>query len=301
MSDAASRPEIIVAAPIAFDRDGALNLENTRTVFRRIAGSGVDGVLVAGTTGEFVALSETERGEILQIAREEFTGIRCIAHVGAASAYEVKRLIAQARELGITEIAALTPYYLPAGDQEMIDFFTDVSAAADGMSLYLYIFTARTANPVSPELLARLAELPNIVGAKVSGEPAATITAYRRTVPDDFVIYTGNDADLGRILEAGGQGVVSGVASAIPQPFVEMAEIIESRGNPGRKAELQQIIDQGAQLIGITIARTKAALRAQGVDAGYPRMPIAEPSENELIEIKDVVAAATGEPTRDDT
>lgn len=301
MSDAASRPEIIVAAPIAFDRDGALNLENTRTVFRRIAGSGVDGVLVAGTTGEFVALSETERGEILQIAVEEFAGIRCIAHVGAGSAYEVKRLIAQARELGITEIAALTPYYLPAGDQEMIDFFTEVSAAADGMSLYLYIFTARTANPVSPELLARLAELPNIVGAKVSGEPASTITAYRRTVPDDFVIYTGNDADLGRILEAGGQGVVSGVASAIPQPFVEMAEIIESGGDPGRKAELQQIIDQGAQLIGITIARTKAALRVQGVDAGYPRMPIAEPSGTDLIEIKEVVAAATGEPTRDDT
>jgi 4-hydroxy-tetrahydrodipicolinate synthase len=295
MPNATSRPEIIVAAPIAFDRDGALHLDSTRTVFRRIAASGVDGALIAGTTGEFVALSEEERGQILQVGVEEFSGLRCIAHVGAASAYEIRRLIQQARDLGITEIATLTPYYLPANDVEMINFFTEVADAADGLSLYLYLFTARTANRVSPELLTRLAQLPNVAGAKVSGEDVSTITAYRAAVPDEFVIYTGNDRDLGRIVEAGGQGVVSGVASAIPQPFVSMARLVSEGGDAARIAELQEVIDRGAALIGATIARTKAALRCQGVDAGYPRMPIAEPTEDELIAIKDVVAAATND------
>lgn len=281
----AIRRDIITALPIAFHRDGGLNLEGTRQIVHKAAKSGVEGALVLGTTGEFVSLSYEERGQILEVATRELSELRCIVHVGAASLYEVLRYIEQARSVGATEIAVLTPYYLPVTDAEMLRFFTAVSAASDGLDVYVYVFRARTGNFVSTELMAQIAKLPNIVGGKISGEPLEQVAAYRAVVPENFILYTGADIDVARVADYGGQGVVSGNASALPKPFTDMVTALKNGADADTLAQAQALIVDACDVLRGDMARMKAALRIQGLDAGYPRMQLEEPDAAAMAEL----------------
>lgn len=285
----ATAPEIITAVPTAFTRSGELNPEGTRQIFRKSATSGVDGAFVLGTTGEFPSLTFDERGEVARIALEELAGKRCIIHVGAASAYEVLRLIDQARKAGATEIAAITPYYLPATDSALLAHYTAISEASAGLRVYVYAFHARTGNFVSPELMGKLAALPNIAGAKVSGESVDQISAYRAAVPDDFALYTGSDRDVLQVVDAGAQGIVSGVGSALPAPFLDAASKVAANADQSELDAARADVLEAFGAIGGNMASIKAALSFQGIDAGYPRMALDEPDDAKLAEIKAAV------------
>lgn len=287
----ADRPVIITALPVAFDRDGRLNIEGTRQIFKKAAASGVQGGLPLGTTGEFASLSVAERGEVLEVAVDEFTELRCVAHVGAASAYEVRQLIGQAQVVGVKELALLTPYYMPATDSEMLHFFEECAQATGDTRIYVYAFRARTGNRVSNELMHDVSQIPNIVGAKISGETIERVGEYREVVSESFDIYTGGDADLMRVGQFGVQGVISGNASALPRPFTHLAGLINSAAGSDELADAQAAVDDVCDVLKGDLARLKAALRLQGIDAGFPRMPIDEPDDAAMRELERIVDA----------
>jgi dihydrodipicolinate synthase/N-acetylneuraminate lyase len=280
-----TRPIILTAAPVAFSSDGSVDLAGSRRILEHIASSGTDGAFVLGTTGEFAALSEEERGELTKLSIETLAGKRLVVHVGAASAFEAKRLIRQAKDAGATAVAALTPYYLPASDAAILSFYREISAAADGLEMYAYLFAARTGNPVSPELFAEIARLPGIVGAKISGEGLQTLEQYRSVAPEGFRLYAGADRELANVIDHGAQGVVSGVASVFPKPFVAMADAIE-RGDTGRLASLQADIDAVVDLVDGDPERMRAGLAEQGIDAGTSRMALDQVGEEVRARLK---------------
>lgn len=280
-----TRRDILTAVPVAFHEDGGLDLEGSRDILRYVATSGNEGAFVLGTTGEFASLSFEERGQLTALSIEELSDVmRVVVHVGASSLYEVLRLIAQARELGAKEIAVLTPYYLPSDDDALREFFTAVSAASDGLEVYIYVYQKRSGNFVSVELMAELAQLPNIVGAKVSEEPLDLIAQYRAVVPTDFLIYTGADAELAAAADAGAQGVISGISSVFPKPFRALAEAAES-GDAARIAAAQADVDVVVSAIAGNMGRMKAAYREIGINGGTTRMAISPPSAEALAEI----------------
>ncbi|MGW8482833.1 dihydrodipicolinate synthase family protein [Microbacterium sp. NPDC055903] len=268
--------DIITAVPLAFDEHGALDPAGTRAILEYVAASGVQGALVLGTTGEFPALSIEERNAVARLSLEVLADIRVIVHVGAASRFEVSQLIAGARAAGAQEIAVLTPYYLPAPPDEVYDFFQEVVAEAEGLDVYVYMFEARTGIPVDEELIVRLAELPGVVGVKVSGESLDLIASFRSRLPEDFLIYTGSDGDFARAGRAGADGVISGVASAFARPFVAMREALLA-GDAARIEELQTDIDEVVAAVDGSPARMRAAHRLAGRPVGGRRMPIPEP------------------------
>jgi 4-hydroxy-tetrahydrodipicolinate synthase len=280
-----TRRDILTAVPVAFHDDGRLDLEGSREILRYVAASGNEGAFVLGTTGEFPALSLDERGQLTAMSLEELSGhMRVIVHVGASSLFEVLRLIAQARDLGATEIAVLTPYYLPATDVALREFFTAVDAASDGLSVFVYVYRKRTGNFVSPELMAELARLPHVVGAKVSEEPLDVIAQYRAVVPEDFLLYTGADAELATAVDHGAQGVISGVSSVFPKPFRMLAAAADT-GDPAAIAAAQADVDTVVSAIRGDMGRMKAAYRELGIRGGTTRMAIEQPSAEALAEI----------------
>src|SRR5699024_5799926 len=139
MSQAQS-PAVITALPVAFTRGGELDRDGSREIFDFAAASGVQGALALGTTSEFPSLTVAERGVLTTAVLDAFQNMRCVVHVGAASAYEVATLIDQAKSAGATELALLTPYYLPATDREVIGFFESASKAAGDTDIYAYVF-----------------------------------------------------------------------------------------------------------------------------------------------------------------
>jgi len=271
-----SSHDIITAVPLAFSEHGALDLDGSRRILEYVAASGVQGALVLGTTGEFPALSIEERNAVAKLSVEVLTGMRVIVHVGAASRFEVSQLIAGARAAGATEIAVLTPYYLPTPPDEVYDFFSEVVAEAAGLDVYVYMFEARTGIPVDEELIVRLAELEGVVGVKVSGESLDLITSFRSRLPEGFLIYTGSDGDFARAGAAGADGVISGVASAFAPPFVRMREALRA-GETEHIAQLQADVDEVVAAVDGSPARMRAVHRLAGHAVGGRRMPIPEP------------------------
>jgi len=281
--------DIITAAPLSFHSSGALDLTGTRAILEYVAASDVQGALVLGTTGEFPALSIEERNAVAALAVEVLTDQRVIVHVGAASRFEVSQLIAGARAAGAREIAVLTPYYLPAPPEEVYQFFREVVAEADGLQVFVYMFEARTGIPVDADLIVRLAELPGVVGVKVSGESLDRISAYRARLGEDFVIYTGSDGDFARAGQAGADGVISGVASVFAKPFVAMRAALLA-GDADQVARVQQDIDEVVAAVAGSPARMRAVHQMVGRPVGGRRMPIPEPDEATRARLQRAVA-----------
>ena len=286
-----TRRDIVTAVPTSFHSDGSLDREGTRAIYRYVAQSGNEGAFVLGTTGEFPAVDDAEFEEIVRIAIDEIGDtMRTIVHVGQPSAFEAVRRVKIAQARGAREFAALTPYYMPVSEDSLFDYFREVSAAVGDGELYVYIYPARSGNPVSPALLARLAELPAIVGAKVSELSLDDIAAYRAAVPEDFIIYTGADRDLVAAGEVGAQGVVSGVSSVTPAPFRALAAAADA-GDEAALTRAQAAVDDVVSVIGGDMPRMKAAYRLLGIAEGTCRMALAEPDTAALDEIGRVVKA----------
>ncbi len=285
-----TRYDILTAIPTAFHRDGSLDLEGSRAIFRFVGESGNEGAFVLGTTGEFPAVDVAEFTSLVEAALAELADrMRVVVHVGQPSTFEAVRLTRIARELGATEFAALTPYYLRSTDDAIFDYYQAVSDAVGDGRLYVYIYPARSGNPVSPDLLVRLSTLPNVVGAKISELSLDDIAEYRSMVPADFELYTGADRDLIAAVGAGAQGVVSGVSSVTPKPFRALADAARS-GNAAAIATAQSAVDEVVALIGGDMARMKEGYRVLGVTDAHCRMAIAEPTDAERAAVAQVVA-----------
>lgn len=285
-----TRRDIVTAIPTSFHRDGSLDAEGSRSIFRYVASSGNEGAFILGTTGEFPAIDDAEFETLVEAALAELADtMRVIVHVGQPSAFEAVRRVQIARQLGATEFAALTPYYLTSSDDAMFEYFSAVADAVGDGTLFVYIYPARSGNAVSPELLVRLAQLPSVIGAKISELSLDEIAAYRAVVPEDFVLYTGADRDLVAAGEVGAQGVVSGVSSVLPAPFRALAAAADT-GDAAAIAQAQTAVDDVVSVIGGNMARMKAAYRSLGIADGVCRMALIEPDAEALVEIDRVLA-----------
>jgi dihydrodipicolinate synthase/N-acetylneuraminate lyase len=270
-----TKPIIFTAIPVAFQADGAVSIEANTAILSKCAQSGVDGAFVLGTTGEFPSLSEDERRVLTRLSLDTLPNKRVVVHVGAASLHQVERLIQQAREEGAKDIAAITPYFLPSTDEALKHFYGRISEISDGLNVFVYIFKARTGVTVSPQLMAELAKLPNIIGVKISGESIETVGEYRKLLPNDFLVLTGSDREIGRLDTVGANGVISGIASVYPEPFVAMAEAIATGVTD--RAALQEDVNATVDGLLGDIERLKTGLRLQGIPAGHARMAVGMP------------------------
>ncbi|MGO1306567.1 MAG: dihydrodipicolinate synthase family protein [Microbacterium gubbeenense] len=286
-----TRRDILTAIPTAFAHDGSLDLEGCRAIFRYVATSGNEGAFVLGTTGEFPAIDDAEFRDVVEAALTELSGVtRVVVHVGAPSAFEAARRVRTARALGAREFAALTPYYFESSDEALYSYYQTLSEAVGDGELYVYNYPKRSGNHVSPELLARIAELPNVVGVKASELTLDQIAAYREVAPEGFVVYTGADRDLVAAGERGADGVVSGVSSVLPKPFRELAAAADS-GDAARISAAQADVDDVVAIIGGDMPRMRAALRHMRVVDAHSRMALDEPDAAALSEIARVCDA----------
>lgn len=284
-----TRYDILTAVPTAFHRDGSLDLDGSRAIFRFVGESGNEGAFILGTTGEFPAVDVAEFTSLVEAALAELADkMRVIVHVGQPSTFEAVRLTRIARESGATEFAALTPYYLRSTDDAIFDYYQAVSDAVGDGRLYVYIYPARSGNQVSPELLVRLSKLSSVVGAKISELSLDEIAAYRAAVPAYFDLYTGADRDLIAAVGVGAQGVVSGVSSVTPKPFRALADAGRSADASAIDAA-QKSVDDVVSLIGGDMARMKEGYRVLGVTDAHCRMAIAEPTDAERADVQRVV------------
>ncbi len=271
-------PVVFSAVPTLFGASGELDPDANRALYKLVAGL-VDGLFVAGTTGEFPALEDSERLALFELALAEAGPDRVIAHVGAPDARHASRLAQGAAALGAERIAAITPYYLPARPDELTTHYRRIRDAAPGPELYAYIFPERTGLPVPPPLFAQVAEAAGLAGAKVSGSASADLADYVAATPG-LRIFSGNDANPAATMRAGGAGVISGRSSAYPEVYAALGK------DPAEQGRLDRIVALGA-----SIGRIKHALGVRGLAGTAARMTVDPPDPDTAAAIAAEVAA----------
>lgn len=265
--------KVICAAVTPFTEAGELDRNGLPHLFRAIKESGIDAVFTPGTTGEFTALDAEERLAVIAAALEVFGADGVYAHVGAASGREAARLARAAFELGARRLAAITPYFVTAGPAAVADYYRAIAEAVPEAEIYVYIFQARATTDVTPEQLAELSRIPGIVGAKISGLPTDRVAEYIAAVDDDFVVYSGNDREFIPVIQAGGNGIVTGVSGVFPAPFIA-AKIALSSGEKDLRKRQRDIDEAVERTGGGDFGMLKLGTQLRGLPSGPLRIAL---------------------------
>jgi dihydrodipicolinate synthase/N-acetylneuraminate lyase len=184
-----------------------------------LAGSGLDGVLALGTTGEGFLLPKEQRLRAAQLFVEAAAGRVAVAvHCGAQSTWDTVELAADAAETGADAVAVMGPPYFALDEAELLEHFAAAARACAPLPFYVYEFAARSGYAVSVALIERLREAaPNLAGMKVSDTPWERFQPY---LLEGLDVFVGPEALIPQGLAAGAIGAVSALASAFPELVV---------------------------------------------------------------------------------
>ena len=278
---------LYTATTVPFDASGVLDAGGLSEFYRWLDAAGVDGVFPCGTTGEFVALDDDERTLVVGRAVEVFGHERVIAHIGAPTLRHALRLMERAKDVGASRFAAITPYFERAHDAALLGYYATLGEACGGQ-LYAYHFPARTGVDLPPARLSEIVAQAPLAGIKVSGLTAAEVLAYRPT--PEFQTFTGGDASYAEAVRGGAFGAVSGLSSAFPETFVAMRQALAA-GDEAAVDRVQADIDEIVRVLqGGNFALLKKAMDLRGVPAGPVRVALDEPTGEQIIELRALVA-----------
>lgn len=181
-----------------FDREGHLDEQALRRELRHCVGTQATGLLLCGSTGEFVYMDTKQQKKVLRIGIEE-CGKHKVLIGGASAATERKVLdiLCYMKELGYTYAIVCPPYYYPQSPENIVSFYETVSEnAPEGMQILMYNIPF-----CSPEIplshMDRLIGFPNIIGMKDSSGNIMYLSKVMGMVNEmrpDFAVFTGQDS-----------------------------------------------------------------------------------------------------------
>jgi len=270
-----------------FTPEGEVNEEAFRKVMEFDIQAGARGFWVCGGSGESVLLEDEERVRIAEIAVDQAKGrAKIILHVGALTTRRTARMAEQVREKGADAIAAVPPFFYSATDQEIVDHYRTVAAAAD-LPFFVYNLPQSTQVDVTPDLMQKIIdEVPQTVGLKHSG-PTWNVSTVGRFADMGLVTFVGNSGILLPALTMGAVGTIDGPPCVAPEPFVEVYDAYVA-GDLKRAEEGTKRAVSIAALFHRpnAIARMKVVAGARvGIDCGAPRLPLSPMGEEQKAEI----------------
>jgi len=267
-------PRFLSAIPTPFADDGSVALDAFAEHVAWLADAGLDGVFVAGTTGEGVLLESDEIAALTERARMSSPPtLRVIAQVGRPSTRATAALARRAIEAGADAVAAYVPWFYPATDADVRTHFEGLLEAAGETPAFLYNIPRRTVNDLSAELAGELAAA-GFAGMKDSTADFARHEGYLDATRDrGFELYIGAEPLVLRACRAGAAGAITGLAGARPELFVRLREALAAGDDAAAETAQAEIASakHEVEASGSTVAAVKARVAAQ-LD-GYPAAP----------------------------
>lgn len=237
-----------------------------------LAGKDVKGLFVGGTTGEGILLDEDQRRALHEAAVAAAGGrVAVLLHVGAQRTETAVALTQHAAGLRPDAIVAMTPTFFGMSDAALARYFTAIADAAPDIPLFVYDIPQFAVNGVGPSLLATLArDIPSLAGLKCSRPDVQFVRQLIDALPSDRMLLAGNESAALGLLALGADGLISGLATAIPEPFVALTRTFAA-GDIDEAREWQRCINRllGA-LAGARIGGIKAILNQRGIEVGPP-------------------------------
>lgn len=282
-----------------FKEDQSVDYEKAKQLARYLVEKKKgDCLILSGTTGEFHTMTFDERVKLFEVVKEAVGAhIPLMAGVGCASTIETIRLAKKAEELGFELVMIVAPYYARPNQEELYVHYRKVAEAV-GVKILLYNIPIFTGVNIEPETVAKLAEIPNIVGIKEEAElNPKQVTRYLNATPEDFIVYNGDDTMILEAYAQGGPerigGVISGASHVIGELIRSMIDTFLA-GKVQEAARMQRKIYPLLKIMGQNnrtnpVALWKEAMRLYGIDAGIPRLPLSRGTAEEIAQVKKVM------------
>jgi len=227
----------IVALVTPMHEDGALDQKSLKSLVEFHIEQGTDAIVAMGTTGESATLDEKEHCLVIRQVVEMVAGrIPVIAGTGANSTTEAISLTKSAKEAGADACLLVTPYYNKPTQQGLVLHYKAIAEAVD-IPLILYNVPSRTACNMLPETVAKLKDIPNIVGVKDATGDMEVGKALLALSNDNFAIYSGDDATSCELILMGAKGSISVTANVAPKKAHQMC----AKALQGKAEEAHQI------------------------------------------------------------
>ncbi|MBI2848526.1 MAG: 4-hydroxy-tetrahydrodipicolinate synthase [Chloroflexi bacterium] len=270
---------LLTAMVTPFDERGEVDYAQAKKLALALLNSGSDGVVVSGTTGESPTLSKEEKlhlfGEVKSAVGRRGT---VIAGTGSYSTRESIELSVEARRLGVDGVLLVVPYYNKPTQEGLYQHFRAIAEGAQ-LPCILYNVPSRTITNLAPDTVLRLAQVENIVGIKEASGNLEQVARVVQDAPQEFLTWSGNDADTFPIIAMGGYGVVSVVSHLVGFQVRQMMDNLPGDVEGAAVIHHHLLPLVNALFVVSNPIPIKYMLNAVGFPVGKPRLPLIEPDE----------------------
>jgi 4-hydroxy-tetrahydrodipicolinate synthase len=271
-------------------QDGKIRYDVFETLIEYQIQSGTAALIVCGSTGESVSLTDVEYASCVRFVVEAAAGrIPVLVGSGSISTAQTVERSCLAQELGADALLVVTPPYIRAPQSGLIRHFLTVADAVD-LPVVLYHVPSRTACTLTPETNRILSQHPNIVALKEADTDLRNFVRTRALCGDDLAIYAGNDELIAPAIALGGIGAISVAANLCPKEIA----LLCGNGLAGNLDEMKRRQLVLAPLLKALSCETnpipiKAALRMAGLPVGPCRSPLDELTEGQATLLRDTM------------
>ena len=270
-----------VALVTPFKKDKSIDFVALARIVNYVIDGGVEYLVVLGTTGESVVLTETEKQQVIAKITEVNNGrLPMVLGVGGNCTASVVAQLKTSNLSDFDAVLSVSPYYNKPSQEGIYQHFKAVSEASS-KPIILYNVPGRTASNMLPETIVRLAnDFENIIAVKEAAGDLVQAMKIIQTKPKDFLVISGDDMIALPMTLAGGAGVISVIGEGLPKEFSEMIRL----GLQGKTKEAYQLHYKVADSIDYIFEEgnpvgIKAMFKALNLCETTVRLPLIEVSE----------------------
>ncbi len=274
-------------------RDGAVDEDAFRALVDWQIEQGSHGLVPVGTTGESPTLSHEEHKRVVDLCIEAAGGrVPVIAGTGSNNTIEAIDFTEHAAKSGADGALVVVPYYNKPTQEGLYQHFKAIAECAD-IPIIVYNVPPRTVTDISVDTLARLFEIPNIVGVKDATADIARISKQRAKVGTDFIQLSGEDATALAVMAHGGHGCISVTANVAPGLCSEFQEACMA-GDFGSALTLQDRLMplHEALFVETSPGPVKYAASLLGLCEAEARLPLVPVAETTKTKVRDALVHA---------
>ena len=277
--------EVLTAIVTPFDPEGRVDLDRFRALARHLVDNGSDGLVVTGTTGEAPTLSDDEKESLWRAAVDE-VGDRAtvVAGTGTYDTHHSISLTRRAAAAGVDGVLVVTPYYNKPPQRGIVEHFRAVAGASD-LPVVVYDIPARVVVTIEPETMTELARIPTVRAVKQAHGDRAQA---RHVVELGLDLYAGDDDLILPFLELGGVGGVCVHTHVVGPQVKELISLYRS-GDVEGAHRVDEELGPALEILKVQAnpIAIKAALTLLGHEVGGHRLPLVDPSEDEVDAVRD--------------
>lgn len=274
-----------------FDKEGQVDEAKFRELIDFQIENGIDGIVPCGCTGEAATLNHAEQKKLIKVAVEAVNKrVPVIAGTGSNSTDEAIELTEYAKKAGVDGALIITPYYNKPTPKGQILHYEAIASAVD-IPIMLYNVPSRTGISLSPEVVAKLSEVDNIVAIKEASGSLEQVSKILSLC--DITVLSGDDSLTLPMMSLGAKGVVSVAGNIVPEEVASMVKAyLESDTAKARELHFKLYPIFKALFIETNPICVKTAMMFMDMLNGVLRLPLCSMTEENELKLKDILIKA---------